>query len=97
MEDFVLYNIYEELPMTPAGIVMGSALKAPMFQIMENLNVDHYGDDNGTDMRNIKDSAMVIKMAVRNAVGIASTLLTSSALIYLPDEPIIKEPQNVNF
>lgn len=32
---------------------------------------------------NIVDASMVIKMAVRNSIGIASTILTASAIIHL--------------
>lgn len=33
----------------------------------------------------IVDASMVIKRAVRNAVGIASTILTSDSIVYIPD------------
>lgn len=35
----------------------------------------------------VVDSALVVKNAVRNALGIASTLLTTSSVITLPPEP----------
>jgi chaperonin GroEL len=70
-----------------AGNIMKIALCTPIYQI---------GLNSGTELipDNIVDASAVIKNAIRNSVGIASTLLTSSALIYLPDEPIIKEQQN---
>lgn len=77
-----LYSIAGELPDTIAGQIMAKALQTPLSQIANN----------GCVMtENIVDSSAVIKSAIKNAVGIASVLITSSALIYLPDEPIIKE------
>lgn len=69
---------------TQAGNVMLFALKAPRQQIISNSGTEKVES-------NITDASMVIKMAVRNAVGIASTILTASVLIYLPEEPIIKQ------
>lgn len=83
-----LINICNDLPKTVAGNIMSEALEKPYRQIIEN--------GTGDIPENIVDASAVIKMAVRNAVGITSTILTASALIYLPEEPIIKE-QNVNF
>ncbi len=63
------------MPDTLAGELMATALQKPMAQIMEN---------GGEVSDSVVDSAMVIKMAVKNAVSIASTILTATSLIYLP-------------
>ena len=39
---------------------------------------------------NIVDASMVIKKAVRHAIGIASTILTSSALVYIPEPTAVE-------
>ena len=69
---------------TEANQILALAMQAPIFQAMTNYNLDY---DNYNDLitENIVDSAMVIKKAVRNAIGIASTILTASAIVYLPD------------
>lgn len=73
-----------KLNQTEADKILYKALKAPLEQAMENygLNYDSYSKLITED---IVDSAMVIKRAVKNAVGIASTILTSDSIIYLPD------------
>lgn len=81
-----LSEVSEKMSDTVAGKIMRIALFAPFTQIRFN-GYDAEGVING----NIVDASMVIKMAVRNAVGIASTILTASALVYLEKEPIIKE------
>lgn len=84
-----LYNIGHNMEgiNTVANQIMSKVLQAPRNQIIENsqtMIID----------KNIVDSSAVIKSAIRSAIGIASTILTASSLIYLPDEPIIKEQQN---
>lgn len=65
------------LPDTIAGNIMKKVLRAPLSQIIEN------GCIQIPD--NIVDSAQTIKNAVRNAIGISSTILTSDAMIYIPE------------
>ena len=73
-----LFDIAAQMLDTTAGDVMAKALRAPHIQILEN----------GTTMPlpdTIVDSAAVLKAAIRNAIGIASTILTASALVYIPE------------
>ena len=71
----------DALPDTIAGNIMKVALKAPRTQICANAGWPELM----LPYKNIVDSAAVVKSAVRNAIGIASTVLTSSALIYIPE------------
>ena len=63
---------------TNAEVILGDALRVPFKQNIAN------GCEEIPDK--VVDSAMVIKRAVRNAIGIASTILTSNAIIYIPDK-----------
>jgi len=72
-----MYDIADTLSTTETGQILFHALQAPFKQNIINGCKDIPG--------NIVDSAMVIKKAVRNAIGIASTILTASAIVYLPD------------
>lgn len=64
---------------TEAGKVMQSAMKAPLYQIVQNIGKDF------TISGDIVDASMVIKMAIRNSVGIASTILTANGLVFIPE------------
>lgn len=84
-----LLNASQTLPDTVGGRILTKALKAPITQNCANMGIEipeKFGDD-------IVDAALVVKGAVRNALGIASTLLTTSSVITLPPEPI-KLPAN---
>lgn len=72
-----LRDVSTKLPSTEAGNIMSAAMLAPWRQNIEN-GVQEIPD-------NIVDASMVIKRALRHAVGIASTILTASALVYLPE------------
>lgn len=65
------------IKVSTAQNIMAQALKAPALQIMENGITEV--------LENIVDASMVIKMAVRNAIGIASTILTAGGLTYIPE------------
>lgn len=78
-------DINNELWKSEAGKMMTKVLEAPIKQIMENMGKKHIGINDYFPTKEIVDASMVIKMAVRNAVGIASTILTASALIYIPE------------
>lgn len=80
-----LNKVADTLPDTIAGAILKEVLKTPYDINLEN-GVKEIPE-------NVVDASMVIKKAVRHAVGIASTILTASALVYLPEEPIIKEQQ----
>lgn len=62
---------------TVASDIIGKALQAPWNQIVNNSGTTE-------TQNNIVDASMVIKMAVRNAIGIASTILTAPAIVYIP-------------
>ncbi len=83
--------IQDSMPDTPAGKIMRKALGAPRRQIVENKG-------NPYEDRDIVDASMVVKNAVRNSIGIASTILTSNAIVYLPEKEynvMNNQPQNV--
>lgn len=87
---------------TVGGKILCKALWSPIEQIMDNSGVTltdqfnsvtpNYGYNAKTgevvDMfeANIIDAAIVVKRAVQNALGIASTILTTSSVITLPEE-----------
>lgn len=56
--------------------ILAKVLKVPYEQIKSN------GTETIPD--NIVDASMVVKMAVRNSIGIASTILTAPSAIYIP-------------
>ena len=71
--------VSHELPDTIGGKILSQALLAPCKQILENMNL---GEPNwGIE---IIDAAKVVKQAIRNAIGVSSTILTASAVITLP-------------
>lgn len=72
-----LDSVADLLPDTEAGFILKQALKAPLAQNMAN----------GCTLipENIVDASKVVKNAVRNAVGIASTVLTASSYVYIPE------------
>lgn len=87
-----LYDISSKLPDTEAGKILCKALQAPLLQAKTNYGISHE-DYIKLLTENIVDASMVIKRAVRNAVGIASTILTAPALVHLP----IKTPEEVAY
>ncbi len=88
------------MPDTTGGNILKSALEVPFRKIMENSGITEgevsfdgiRGIDASTgtavDMfgAGIVDAASVVLNAVKNSLGIASTLLTTSAVILLPEE-----------
>ncbi len=71
-----LYRAADGMPDTVAGNILREALKAPFEQIAKNGCVA---------TSDVVDASKVVSTAVRNAIGIASTVLTASGLVYLPD------------
>ncbi len=73
----------DTLPYSEAGNILRMALVAPAEQSIAN-----YGIERDEYLKliteDIVDAAETIKKAVRNAIGIASTVLTASSIIYLP-------------
>jgi len=80
---YCLDYISAELPNTEAGDILTQALQAPIVQAMSNYgaNTEEY-DIIVTD--DIVDASETIKKAVRNAIGIASTVITAPSIIYIP-------------
>lgn len=64
-----------------AGDIMMFALHEPAFQLATN-----NGGIAEIPPFNVKDSCAVLKNSVRNAIGLASTILTGGTLIHLPKE-----------
>ncbi len=80
-----------ELWKSKAGQILTIALNAPLVQIMDNMGLRY---ENYHPSESVTDASMVVKNAVRNAIGIASTILTANGLVYLPEEE--KKPAEVN-
>lgn len=78
-----LMNITIQLPDTLGGKVMRNALQAPFVQNITNMGIVYEEKIDIFD-DSIVDSAHVVKQAVHNAIGIASTILTASSLIIIP-------------
>lgn len=78
-----MYIASDKLPNTIAGNIMKQVLKAPMRQIRENMGLSKDGFDGTWFGDKVVDSSVVIKSAIRNALGIVSTILTASALVHL--------------
>jgi len=76
-----LHRAAESMPDTPAGRVMAAALREPRRQILAS------GVAGDPDPR-VLDAAKVVKNAVRNAVGLASTFITSGMAITLPPKTV---------
>jgi chaperonin GroEL len=92
-----------ELPDTVGGKILNKALKAPMYQIMENAGIvtaekpeQGYGYDTRTRERvNLIEAGIVNPTnvevnAVRNAISVAATLLSAPTVVTLPkhDTPL---------
>lgn len=71
-----------QMPDTLGGDILREALRKPQIQIIENANgniVGMFGVD-------VVDASSIVLGAIRNALGIASTILTTSSVILLPEE-----------
>jgi len=95
-----LANAAMKMPDTIGGKILHSALLTPMVQILRNAGIkevpshENETESWGIDASNGKsgdmfeagiiDSAAVVLGAIRNSLGIASTLLTTSSVIILP-------------
>jgi chaperonin GroEL len=75
-----LSQIAKQLDDSIGGKIMTRALEAPLKQLLINADIKS-NEDYGKD---IKDSAMVVRNAIINAVSIASTILTVSVAIHIP-------------
>lgn len=75
-----LESIAKSMPDTAAGNILKKALAYPRQIQIQNAKTEYVGED-------VVDASQTQKFAVRHAIGIASTILTASSLIYLPEEP----------
>lgn len=98
-----LLNASARMPQTIGGRIMKIALEAPARQIRDNAGLKQVNYlYSGTDRRGIDantgedvdmwetgivDAAKVTKNAVRNAIGVASTVLTGSIALSIPPKP----------
>lgn len=79
-----LHEIAGEMPDTIAGRIMENALNAPLYQIMENSNMQEF-DIPETFGDNVLDASLVTKNAVRNAISLASIILTTGVTVVIPE------------
>lgn len=97
-----LWNASINLPDTVGGTILRKALVAPINQIAENAGaivafVEPNGDANGFNAKTgelvnmweagIVDPAKVVKNAIKNAISVAGTVLTTNIVAYLPPQP----------
>lgn len=78
-----LYVASKDLPDTQEGELLRQALTAPMKQNMENMGIED-GFDGRWFGKDVIDSSIVVKNAVRNAISLASTVLTLGGDVALP-------------
>lgn len=84
-----LDTVSNTLPDTTVGKILSKALMAPSLQLLEN-----NGNKHPTIDYSIVDAAIVVRNAVRNAISLASTVLTTGIVITLPPkEEVTKEKQ----
>lgn len=102
-----LYNVSKLLPDTIGGRILKKALQAPFMQLCENSRIipelDKVGGEMGYNFvtgkivnlmeEGIIDSVETIKNEFRNAIGIASTAITTPFLIAKPD----KTPEQIAY
>lgn len=81
-----LVEISKLLPNSIAGNILKKALTEPYNQMCINSSKTSEKHLEDTIKGAIIDSAIVTKNAVRNAIGLASTVLTSGIVISLPDK-----------
>lgn len=76
-----LHKCIEVLPHTVGGMILKDVLDAPMNQILKNLNQEALELN-----EKILDPALVVKNAIKNAISIASTVMTLKGVTILPYE-----------
>lgn len=74
-----LNNISDEMPNTVAGNILRIALREPLKQNLSNMNKDEADWSS-----EIVDASAVVKNAVRNAISLTSTILTTGIVINFP-------------
>ncbi len=76
-----LYDVASRIESSGAGVIITKALQAPHLQLVEN--------NGGTTLvinSGVVDAASVVKNAVRNAIALASTVLTLGGDVAIPPE-----------
>ncbi len=95
-----LYNVSMMLPDSIGGRILKKALQTPFMQLCENSRItpelEKIGGEMGYDFKTkeivnlidagIVDSVVTVKNEFRNAIGIASTAITTPFLIAKPEE-----------
>ena len=79
---FCLYEASRSLPDTVSGSILKKALQAPIIQNLKNMGLSQ--DDCSPFPPIVIDAAIVQKNAVKNAISLASTLLTTKIIITKP-------------
>lgn len=77
-----LADVADQMPDTVAGGILQQALEAPLKQNCLNMGIEvpaEFSFGNG-----VVDASTVVKNAVRNAIGLASTVLTTGIVINFP-------------
>ncbi len=76
-----LLTIASDLPRTEGGKILTKALADPYKQIVDNMGITSLSVD-----KDIIDAATIVKNAVRNAIALASTVLTNRVVITIPQK-----------
>lgn len=79
-----LASIASSLPNTEAGNILKKALIGPYNQNNKNMGVV----DTEPNLEGVVDAALVVKNAVRNAIGLASIVITAPIVINLPPKSV---------
>ena len=87
-----LDNIANYLPSTVSGQILKNALKEPLKQNLQNIGIA-FADFSSE----VIDAAAVVKASVRNAIALASTVLTTGIVITLPPKPKEEKKSLMNF
>lgn len=74
-----LWDVADTMPKTTAGDILRYALRSPLTQNLTNMGLS--SPSWGLE---IQDAAAVVKNAVRNAISLASTILTTGLVITFP-------------
>lgn len=84
-----LAQVANRLPKTEVGKLLWAALNSPYIQLLKNSDLPLFPvqEDAIGFGDNVVDAALVVKNAVRNAISLASTVLTAGIVIHLPNKP----------
>lgn len=76
-----LLGISADLPRTEVGKILSKALAEPYKQIVDNMGITSLAIS-----KDVIDAATIVKNAVRNAISLASTVLTNRVVITIPQK-----------